>query len=524
MFLVLSKLLHRKLLFLTLSGFVLVTACQKVEEKRSMQVLKINLQEGDLPSLHPHDVLVYLRGISASKMLFEGLTRINERGKICLAGAQSLEISQDRLHYSFILRDNCWTDGTPVTAYQYEQGFKEALSPNSRCMQSNLLYMIKNGERAKKGEVALDQIGVKALDEKRLEIELEYPSPYLAELLAQPICAPLIDGEKKPTRFNGPFYVDRWESDHLIQLKPNPHFWNRKEVKLEQVDFVMIPDPNVAFEAYKKGEIDWLGSPLSPLSREQVQILKEELRQHPIDRSFWIYLNTDHPHLASQNIRQALSLALSRSIVTEHILLGGDPLGKVLSPNLFPINLSIIPKEDLIEAQKRFAEGLQELGYTKETFPPLTISYAQQANRKEFAQYLQETWSRAFGIKVQLQQQEWNVLRANLSKGIFDVCAAFEAAYYGDPLEILERVGRKSPTNFSQWVNDDYRKLISAAILTDDTQGRLEILGKAEKLLLEELPFIPVCSDRLFFVHRDGLGGYTFDSLGAIDLSYASFR
>jgi oligopeptide transport system substrate-binding protein len=518
-------MLKLKPLLLILFLFIFLISCNK-GDKRSMHILRINLQEGDLPSVHPHEVLIYLRGISMSKLLFEGLTRINERGKVCLAAAQSLEISLDRLKYSFVLRENYWSDGTLVTAHQYEQGFKEALSPNSKCNQANLLYMIKNGELAKQGKVSIDAIGIKALDDKRLEIELEYPSPYLVELLAQPICAPLIDGAKKPTRFNGPFYIEKWESDHLMCLKPNPYFWNKKEVSLEEIDIYMIPDTNAAFEAYEKGEIDWLGSPLSPLSREQVLALKKQghLKQHPIDRSFWIYLNTEHPHFASQTIRQALSLAINRAAITEHILLGGDPMGKILSSNLLPVNMYVTPKEDAEEAKIRFALGLQELGLTKETFPPIVISYAQQANRKEFAQYLQETWSRLFGINVQLQQQEWNVLRTNLSKGEFDVCAAFEAAYYNDPLEIMERLGEKRSTNFSQWINPEYRNLISSAIHTDDTQTRLNILGKAEKIVLEEVPFIPVCSDRLFFEHRGGLKGYAFDSLGAIDLSYASFE
>lgn len=488
-----------------------------------MKTLRMNLQEGDLLSLHPHDVLVYLRGICVDKLLFEGLTRMNPEGKISLAGAESLEISLDRLKYSFTLRDNFWSDGTLVTAYHYQKGFQEALSPHSRCPHANLLYMIKNAELAKQGKVGIDQIGVKAIDDKHLVIELEYPSPYLTELLAQPIAAPLIDGMDKPKRFNGPFTVATWEKEHLLKLTPNPHFWNRKEVQFQEIEFYMIPSADAAYEAFCKKEIDWVGAPLSPLSRELLHELKKEnkLLEHPVDRSFWIYLNTEHPHLKSPLIRKALSLALDRKMVTEHILLGGDPIGKALSSNLLSVNSYLKPKENVEEAKQLFEKGLSELGLTKKNFPPLVISYAQQANRKEFAQYLQQRWSEVLGIQVELCQEEWNSLRANLSKGEFDVCAAFEASYYNDPLEIMERLGEKGVTNFSQWVHPEYRRMIAAASRTDDTQTRLEILGKAEKLLLEEMPFIPVCSDRLLFLHREGLTGYSFDSLGAIDLAYA---
>jgi oligopeptide transport system substrate-binding protein len=192
--------------------------------------------------------------------------------------------------------------------------------------------------------------------------------------------------------------------------------------------------------------------------------------------------------------------------------------------NLLPVNIYASLKENQEEAKKRFEIGLKDLGLTRETFPPIVISYSQHANRKEFAQYLQETWSRTFGIEIRLQHQEWNLLRTNLEKGLFDVAASFEAAYYSDPLEIMERLGEKNPANFCQWVHPGYRKLITAAILTEDTQARLDILGKAEKILLDQLPLIPVCSDRFLFAHRKGLKGYVFDSLGAIDLSYASFE
>lgn len=517
--------LKKKLSLLMLIAFVALASCQK-EGKQTMQSLKINLQEGDLLSVHPHDVMIYLRGVSTAKTLFEGLTRINEQGKICLAGAQSLEISQNRLRYSFVLKDNRWSNGTPVTAYQYERAWKEVLSPTSRCSRADLLYMIKNAQLAKQGKVPLDAVGVKATDAKTLVIELEYPSPYFIELLAQPLCAPLIDSNAHPTAFNGPFYLDLWERGHLMRLKPNPYFWNHKAISLKQIELFMIPDSAAAFNAYENGQIDWIGVPTSAMTPEQIHALKKskELRQHPIERAFWIYLNTQKHSLSSSNIRHALSLALNRTAITEHILLGGNPLGKILSPDLLPGNNRAFLKENQEEAKRRFELGLSELGLTRETFPPIVVSYAQHPNRKEFAQYLQETWSRTFGIEVRLQFQEWNVLRTNLEKGLFDVCASFEATYYSDPLEIMERLGEKNSANFCQWVHPGYRQLITAVIHTEDTQARLDILGKAEKILLDQLPIIPVCSDRFLFAHRKGLKGYAFDSLGALDLSYASFE
>lgn len=493
-----------------------------------MNKLTINFQEGDLPSIHPHDLIVHLRGIGVGKLLFEGLTRVDEKGKIHLTGAESLDISSDRLCYTFILRDNKWSDGTPVTAFQYENAWKEALSPTSACSRADLLYLIQNAERAKKGEVSLDAVGVKAIDAKTLVVNLSSPSSFFLDLLAQPICAPLIDPKNKTvTAFNGPFMIDSWQRDNSLKLRRNPNFWNIKNVSLDQIDILMMSDPSTVFNSYENGQIDWVGLPISSLTTEQIQDLQTQnvLRSQPVQRSFWIHLNTSHPSLASRSIRKALSLAVDRTSVTHHIMIGGQPLRRVLSDSLLPVKMKTCSFliEDQKEAQLQFQQGLLEMGVTKEQFPPLTISYA-HANRKKFAEYLQETWKQVFGIDVRVKQVEWNVLRKNLESGDFEICPGYEAAYYHDPMEILDRIGVANPSNFSQWIDSGYRNFISQAHHESDSERRFQLLGKAEEILLQEMPLIPICTDRFLFAHHPGLKGYAFDSVGAIDFSYASLN
>jgi len=515
----------KKICNLTLCLLLLLTGCQK-KPKVTMDSLKLDFQEGDLPSLHPHALVLHLRGLAIAKNLFECLTRINAEGQAELAGAKSVDISPDGLLYTFTLRLNKWSDGTPVTAHQYENAWKEALSPTSDCARAALLYVIKNAEEAKKGEVPLERIGVKAIDAQTLQVELAYPSPYLLELLARPICAPLVDPKKKePSEFNGPFLVDTWKREDLLRLKPNPHFWNSSQVLLKQIDIFMIQDTLSTFALFEKGEINWIGAPFCPLSVEQIGHLRKNntLRSHPIDRTFWIFLNTQHPSLASPLIRQALSLAVDRSAITKHILIGGKPLGKPLPISLFGENTSSAVGMNLEEAQKRFEQGLNALGYTKATLPPITITYSQQANRKQLATYLQEVWSKTFGIDVRLQAQEWNVLRSNLGKGLFEVTGCFEVALYKDPMEFLERFVSINPCNFAQWTFPTYGETVTSAKKERDPQRRLELLGKAEQILTEQVPFIPISTDVLLFEHHPHLKGYVLDCIGAVDFSYASF-
>lgn len=491
-----------------------------------MDALAINFQEGDLPSLHPHEMMVHLRGICIAKSLFEGLTRIDENGKIRLSGAEAVDISMDKLHYEFTLRENRWSDGTPVIAAHYADAIKEALSPDSPCSRADLLYMIKNAEKVKKRELPVDALGIKAKDDKTLIIDLEYPCSCLLDLLAQCICAPMIDPKcRTPTVFNGPFCLASWEKNNLMTLKPNPYFWNQKKVGMKKIDIYMMSDPSTVFDAYEDGQINWIGLPLCALTLEQLQVLqkKDAIYSQPVNRSLWVHLNTQHPVLSCRPIRQALSMALDREAITRYILLGGAPLQRALTESFLQVKIrpSLLLKEDIKDAQMKFEEGLFELGLSKADFPPLTIAYSQQAGRKQVAEYLQETWKKVFGIDVRLEQREWNVLRSDFTKGEFEIAATYQGSQYNDPLDVLERFGIAKPSNFSQWTHSGYRNLISMAKAERDSHQSSEVLAKAEEILLEEMPMIPLCSDRYLYSHPPGLKKYVLNTGGSVDFSYA---
>jgi oligopeptide transport system substrate-binding protein len=511
---------YKLLIFVFLMIF---SSCQT--ENKPMNTLRLNFQEGDLPTLHPQSMMLHLRGICLAKNIYECLTRMDAEGNPQLAGAESFELSDDQLHYRFTLKDNYWSDGSPVTAYQYEKAWKEALSPVSNCSRSDLFYMIKNAKEAKEGALPLDAVGVKALDDKTLVVELAFPSPYFLVMLSRGISAPLADSSlREPELFNGPFMVDAWQRGDYLTLKPNPYYWDKQNVSLDQIKIYMVQDIMTAFTMYEKGEIDWVGVPFILLPPEIITALEQNktLRTLPSNRAFWVFLNAKAPHLSSVAIREALSLALDRKAISDHILMAGDPLVKPLPPSLLPLPPAHPLEENLDKAKERFAEGLRELGLTKETFPSLEITYSQQANRKQLAQYLQETWSRVFGIKVEASPQEWNTLRANLENGQFEAVGYYETASYNDPLQLLEKYKFLTPSNFSKWVNSDYVDMLEQAKREANPQLREAFISKAEQILMDEMPIIPICGDKFLFAHHPSLSGYIFDGSGACDVSKAS--
>jgi oligopeptide transport system substrate-binding protein len=492
------------------------------DDKKATRILRLNFLDGDLPSLHPHLLEPHIRGRITGRLLFEGLTRINAKGEAELAGAKSVDISSDGLQYVFALENNRWSDGSSVLACHYEKAWKKALSPASYCPRADILYIIKNAQEVKQGKLPLETVGVKAIGGKTLLVELAYPSPHFLEFSAQCTYAPLHDAqEKEPCQFNGPFLVKEWKKGDHLHLVSNPYYWDSKHISLKQINMRMLEDSMTTFLLFEKKEVDWVGFPMGTLLEEFIDHLKQlNIMSQPAARAYWLYLNTTKPYLSSSSIRRALSLALNRSTITTDIIVDGQPLTKPIPSMLLPATTFL--REDFFEARSEFERGLEELGLTKETFPILTISYA--GDRKPFAEHIQEAWSKAFGIKIEIQWKEWNTHRTDFEKGLYEIGCCYNATVCSDPLELLERFASINPSNFSQWENFQYNEKISLAKQEKDLPLRMKRLMEAEQILMDQMPFIPISSEVLLFAHHPDLEGYVIDRVGNIDFARSFFK
>ena len=245
------------------------TPIQQKSEITDSKALRLNFIAGDLPSLDPQALSRDMRGIGLGKWLFEGLTRLDPNGKYELAGAEDVEISPCRMKYTFKLRPNFYSNGDRVTAADYERSWKEALAPDSTCVKSYLFYFIKNAEKAKQGKVSVDEIGVKAIDDHTLFIELEHPTSCLFNLLSLCLFSPF-KMDKENVLFNGPYKVVERSKDSHLKLGKNPFFWDHSHIAIDEVHISMIQDGMTALALYQKGELDWIGDPFSYLSSDVV--------------------------------------------------------------------------------------------------------------------------------------------------------------------------------------------------------------------------------------------------------------
>lgn len=505
-------------------------ACQKSHhhEKRGhsqLNVMRIN-NHGNLASLHPHTG-VDLHCRIFQKALFESLTRIDLEGKPVLAAAEKVEISPDQTIYTFTLRPMIWSNHEKVTAYQFEKTWKSVLTSNSMAIRADLFYMIKNAEKAKKNLISMDAVGISAQDEKTFIVELEHPAPYFLELIANPIFSPLYDESKTPEVFNGPFKLVKWDHDKKMVLEKNPDYWDKKSVSLDQIEVSFIPDPMTALMLYEKGELDWVGHPFTQLPTDALAKLEEseDFYSHPLAAVYWFFINTENPPLHSAKLRKALSMALDREALCKHVLYGETPRKSVV-----PISTNLLDEDELYsdnnqEAAKiLFHEALEELELSLATFPVLTFNHSDIPGQKRLVEAIQRCWELTFGIKVQLHNSEWNLFFANFARRDFQIGGCIWYSAFNDPIYNLEFFKEKKyKFNACQWENAHYQELLELADLEIDYEKRSEYLKEAEKLLLDEMPIIPLFVAHAKYLKSPKIKNMNVSELGQTDFKWAYY-
>lgn len=512
----------RILLCLLSLSFLFLFSCQKNLDKRSQNVLRINFQDGDLPSTHPHIGIDY-RMRSMQSAIFEGLTRLDKEGVPQPAAAERITISEDQTRYTFLIRQAYWSNQEPITAYQFADAFKAAIAKNSPCRRADLFYVIKNAERIKKGEAELEEAGIRALDEKTLQIELEHPAPYFLELISNPIFSPLYDSSEEPKVYNGPFIIGERSADDRLILKKNPFYWDAQTVALDQIEIFFVTDPLTAEHLFEKGELDWIGSPFSCLPNDMIPSYQRsgELQKKEVARVYWLYCNNTIPPFNNPAIRKALAYAIDRRAIVDHVLFGQAAAVAPLPVSLSLLSDSLPSVQDRKNAKEFFLQGMDELGLTPDTFPAITLSHSHISGQKQLAEIIQSNWTDVLGIDVKIEGSEWNVYFSELSRGQFHIGGCLKSALFKDPIFHLELLEEKNHSyNISRWENEEYQQLLHKARHEINPEKRKAYLKEAEQILVEQMPVIPIYSETYLYKIRPHIKDIVIHDLGHVDFKW----
>ncbi len=503
------------------------------------QDLRININT-EPPSLHPGLAKDTTSG-AVLRQTFEGLTRINQEGVAENAAAEEINVSDDQTVYTFKLRDMVWSNGDPVTAKDFEYAWKWALDPNNQSEYAYQLYYIKGGEAANTAGGSLDDVGIKSVDEKTLEVTLENPTPYFLELTAfytyLPINSKIAEANANWANdagdnytSNGPFVMTEWSHSDKITLKKNEQYWDKDAVKLNSIEMIMINDGNTELSMFENGELDWAGAPTGALPLDAIQSLKDDGRliTQSIAGIYNYKFNVTKEPFNNVNIRKAFAHAINRQELIDNITQGGQMAAMaIVPPSMFPENeKGYFPDNDVEKAKEFLQKGLEELGYKDiSEFPAVTLSYNTSEAHQKIAQAVQDMWKTNLGVEVVLDNQEWAVYLDSLHALDYQVGRLGWLGDFNDAINFLEMYrDADGGNNNTGWENAKFKELIVNSATEGDAAKRLQMLKDAEAIFMDEMPVAPIYFYTNNWVQVDNLKGVAVSGLGDVQYKWAYFE
>jgi len=439
--------------------------------------------------------------------LFEGLVMQDAKADLIPGAAESWTVSDDGKTYTFKLRQGAtWSDGSPVTAEDFVYSFHRLEDPATGAEYASMLYPIVGAEEVNTGKGKPEDMGVKAVDANTLEITLKAPTPYFLEMLthqaAYPVNKASIDklGADwiKPGNLvsNGPFTLTEWvPNDHLKMVK-NPKFHDAASVKIDVVNFIPTEDRSSAMKRYEAGEFD----SYDDLPTEQLADLKakfgDQVRVAPYLGSYYYAIKTDKAPWDNVELRNAISEAIDRDFLAEKVWNNSmSPAYGIVPPGItgYTSATAAYADKSQIDREDEAKAVLEKLGYGPDKPLKMEIRYNTSENHKNTAVAIQEQL-KPLGIEVTLLNTDTKTHYGFLEqKGDFDTARVGWIADYKDPETFLGTARKASGNNYSNFNNPKFEELMDkAAAAGGNPEERMNLLGEAEKVLVDEVGYIPL--------------------------------
>ena len=439
--------------------------------------------------------------------------------------AKSWDISDDGRVYTFYLRDNArWSNGDPHTAHDFAWSWWRALQPALGNLYAYMLFPIENAQKYYEGDISdFDQVGVKALNDRTLQVTLKYPTPYFLQLLDHyslfPVHQATIekfgDADQRGTRWtyegnlvgNGPFQLVDWKINRRIVVQRNPHYWDKENVSLNEIIFIPIENIVTEERMFRAGQLHVTSS----LPADKISVYREakdpELRIAPYLGTYYYRLNVRKPQLKDPRVRRALAMTVDRQKLVDNITKGGQLPAYAMTP---PGTMGYFPKSDLKFDPQGAKKLLADAGYPNgDGFPPTEILYNTNEGHRKVAVALQDMWKKHLNIDIRLLNQEWKVYLDSESAGQYEISRAGWIGDYVDPNNFLDLFLCGGGNNRTGWCNEEYDRLIlDVAPSMSSHSERLEVFQQAEKILLDDMPIIPI---------------YTYTTVQLVDSSVKNF-
>mgnify|MGYP003644659967 FL=1 len=446
----------------------------------------------------------------------EGLVTEDAKADAIPGQAESWEISEDGTVYTFHLRDGIkWTDGEPVTAEDFVFAFQRLMNPATASEYAYLQYPIKNAAAINSGEITdFNELGVKALDDKTVEITLEAATPYFLQALthytAYPVPKHLVDefGDEWTSIdhivANGPYKITEWLPGSYVHSVKNEDYYDAANVQIDEVFYNVLEDQAAALNRYRAGEFDIL----TDFPSDQYQWIQDNLpgqaHVEPFLGVYYYVMNQEKEELKDPNVREALSISVMRDVIGPDILGTGElpaygwvPEGTAnYEGETYMPEWAKMPYEDRVAKAK---ELMAAAGYTPENPLTLQLRYNTNDNHQRIAVAIAAMWE-PIGVKVELFNAETAVHYDALRAGDFQIGRAGWLLDYSDAsntLDLLKTGTMQGDTmnwgnNYGRYSNPEFDALLDAASSELDLTKRAGMLHEAEAIAMDEFGAIPI--------------------------------
>ena len=453
--------------------------------------------------------------------MIECLYRDDENDVPQPAGAETVDISDDKLVYTFHLREDAtWSNGDPVVATDYEFAWQQALNPKVASDYAYMLYFIHNAEPYFNGEVEWSEVGVKVIDDHTLEVTLDNPLPYATDLFAFPTLAPInqkfyeeVGADKYATDAeyfccNGMYELTEWSHNSQIVFQKREEYWNADAVGPDEIVYKIITDSQAGLNSYLSREIDYTDLDSGEVV-QQAEAAGFEVGVKPARSSYYLIVNTEDEFMSNQNLRLALAYSIDKQALVDTVYqndnqhmtsftppaiygaAGAD--GPSFQEALLEERGEMYPASgDLEKAQEYLQAALEELGCTVDELN-LSIDCADDSLRRNCATFLQEQWRQNQGIEnITVNSMQTKQVSANRQSGDYCMSLGGWSPDYNDAINFLDLWVTDGGNNDSFWSNEEYDNLIAQATAEADEEVRQQYLFDAEEILAAEMPVIPL--------------------------------
>lgn len=422
--------------------------------------------------------------------------------------AESWTVSDDGKEYIFKLNKNAkWSNGDPVTADDFVWSWKRILTASLGSQYPDMLYYLVGAYEYHNGEIDnFDEVGVKALDSQTLKVNLKNPTPFFIGLLSHYSTWPVhketvlkhgdIDDRNgewtRPGNFvcNGPFQLKTWELNNRIVVEKNPHYYDASMVRLNEIHYYPVSNVMTEDRMFRAGQLHLTSSMPTQKCPIYIEEKNPNLKIDPYMGTYFYRINTENETLSDVRVRKALAYSIDRQLLVDKVTQCGQIPAYSFTP---PGSNGYQPSTEIPYDPVLAKQLLAEAGYSSDNpFPKLEILFNTNEGHRKVALAIQQMWQNELGIEVELVNQDWKVYLSREMVGDFQISRAGWIGDYEDPNTFLDLMRPNRGNNKTGWENMDFDALVEEANTINDQEKRYELLNEAEKILIDNMPIIPL--------------------------------